>query len=427
MKYSDSFLLFIMIPAKNKQFYQFCAYGFLKNLRFFDPFLLLFFLSKGFSYIDIGLLYAVREIGFVLTEIPSGIFADAFGRKKSLIFSYIAYLVSFLAFYLSDSFLPVAFAMLLFSLGESFRSGTHKAMIFSYLEHNNWTKYKTDYYGNTRACSQMGSAVSAALAAIIVILSPKLELIFLFSIIPYLFGLINLALYPKYIDKINKQQSIKDLLKESLKLTRLSWQLFKQKKMILAVINLSFYTSYYKSVKDYFQILIISFGSGLIVIEKFNLDQQNAFLIGIAYTLLYFLTSLASRKSQRFQNIFKSETKALNLSIFFGILIGAISGLFLWIDLKLLAIILFFSVYIIENLRKPIGISHVIDYSNEKINATVLSVSSQMEALIAAIIAVYIGFVAEHYSVGLALFSASLVLLLFWPVYWLKDRAKQHG
>jgi MFS family permease len=416
-----------MIPAKNKQFYQFCAYGFLKNLRFFDPFLLLFFLSKGFSYIDIGLLYAVREIGFVLTEIPSGIFADAFGRKKSLIFSYIAYLVSFLAFYLSDSFLPVAFAMLLFSLGESFRSGTHKAMIFSYLEHNNWTKYKTDYYGNTRACSQMGSAVSAALAAIIVILSPKLELIFLFSIIPYLFGLINLALYPKYIDKINKQQSIKDLLKESLKLTRLSWQLFKQKKMILAVINLSFYTSYYKSVKDYFQILIISFGSGLIVIEKFNLDQQNAFLIGIAYTLLYFLTSLASRKSQRFQNIFKSETKALNLSIFFGILIGAISGLFLWIDLKLLAIILFFSVYIIENLRKPIGISHVIDYSNEKINATVLSVSSQMEALIAAIIAVYIGFVAEHYSVGLALFSASLVLLLFWPVYWLKDRAKQHG
>ncbi|MFH0999384.1 MAG: MFS transporter, partial [Bacteroidota bacterium] len=221
MKYSDSFLLFLMIPAKNKQFYQFCAYGFLKNLRFFDPFLLLFFLSKGFSYIDIGLLYAVREIGFVLTEIPSGIFADAFGRKKSLIFSYIAYLVSFLAFYLSDSFLPVAFAMLLFSLGESFRSGTHKAMIFSYLEHNNWTKYKTDYYGNTRACSQMGSAVSAALAAIIVILSPKLELIFLFSIIPYLFGLINLALYPNYIDKINKQQSIKDLLKESLKLTRL--------------------------------------------------------------------------------------------------------------------------------------------------------------------------------------------------------------
>lgn len=427
MKYSDSFLLFLMIPAKNKQFYQFCAYGFLKNLRFFDPFLLLFFLSKGFSYIDIGLLYAVREIGFVLTEIPSGIFADAFGRKKSLIFSYIAYLVSFLAFYLSDSFLPVAFAMLLFSLGESFRSGTHKAMIFSYLEHNNWTKYKTDYYGNTRACSQMGSAVSAALAAIIVILSPKLELIFLFSIIPYLFGLINLALYPNYIDKINKQQSIKDLLKESLKLTRLSWQLFKQKKMILAVINLSFYTSYYKSVKDYFQILIISFGSGLIVIEKFNLDQQNAFLIGIAYTLLYFLTSLASRKSQRFQNIFKSETKALNLSIFFGILIGAISGLFLWLDFKLLAIILFFSVYIIENLRKPIGISHVIDYSNEKINATVLSVSSQMEALIAAIIAVYIGFVAEHYSVGLALFSASLVLLLFWPVYWLKDRAKQHG
>ncbi len=29
---------------KDLQFYKFCAYGFLKNLRFFEPFLMLFFL-----------------------------------------------------------------------------------------------------------------------------------------------------------------------------------------------------------------------------------------------------------------------------------------------------------------------------------------------------------------------------------------------
>ena len=71
-----------MTTFKNRQFYQFCAYGFLKNLRFFDPFLLLFFLSRGFDYFDIGMLYAIRETGFIITEIPSGIFADTFGRKR---------------------------------------------------------------------------------------------------------------------------------------------------------------------------------------------------------------------------------------------------------------------------------------------------------------------------------------------------------
>ncbi len=55
-----------------------------------------------------------------------------------------------------------------FSFGEAFRTGTHKAMIFEYLKINGWADQKVHYYGNTRAASQMGSAVSAVIAALIV-------------------------------------------------------------------------------------------------------------------------------------------------------------------------------------------------------------------------------------------------------------------
>ena len=47
--------------SRNRQFRKFQAYGFLKNLRFFDPFLMLFFLEKGLSYLEIGTLYAIRR------------------------------------------------------------------------------------------------------------------------------------------------------------------------------------------------------------------------------------------------------------------------------------------------------------------------------------------------------------------------------
>ena len=409
-----------MIPRKNKQFYQFCAYGFLKNLRFFDPFLLLFFLSKGFNYLDIGILYAIREIGFVLIEIPSGIFADAFGRKKSLIISYIAYLLSFLTFYFASSFILVAAAMLIFSFGESFRSGTHKALIFSYSEHKNWIKYKTDYYGNTRACSQFGSAVSASLAAVIVILNSNIEIIFLFSIIPYLAGLINLALYPKYLDKGVQKGSFRQLSINAIRLAKQSWRVFKQKQMVLAVFNLSFYSAYYKAVKDYFQVLILSFSAGLVLFPNYNMDQQNAFFIGIAYTILFLFSSIASRNSFRFQSFFTTDKKALNFSLLFGVLIGAIAGVGMLLDLKLAAVLLFFGIYILENLRKPIGIGRVIDYSNEKINATVLSVASQIKALMAALLALCMGYFAETFSVSIALILTSLLLLLLFPFYWLK-------
>ena len=409
-----------MTTFKNRQFYQFCAYGFLKNLRFFDPFLLLFFLSRGFDYFDIGMLYAIRETGFIITEIPSGIFADTFGRKKTLIISYIAYLLSFLGFYFAHSFALAATAMLVFSFGESFRSGTHKALIFTYLKHKEWDSLKTDYYGNTRACSQLGSALSATLAAFIVILNANIETIFLFSTIPYLFGLINLSLYPAYLDNINRDESFSKLWKKALQLSLESLKAFKQKQMVLATFNLSFYSAYYKSVKDYFQVLILSFSAGIVFLPNFNTNQQNAIFIGIAYTLLFLLSSVASKKSQKFLSFFTSDKRALNYSIIVGVLVGGFAGLFLYFDLKLIAVLLFFGIYIIENLRKPIGISRVINYSNEKINATILSIGSQIQAAITALLALFIGFIADLYSVSLALILSALLLLLLSPLYWLK-------
>ena len=115
--------------VKNRQYYKFCFYGFLKNLRFFDAFFLLFLLSKGISYTEIGILYATREIVINVFEIPSGIFADTYGRKNSLVISFLLYIISFLVFYLSDSFWIFFIAVVLYGLGDAFRSGTHTAMI----------------------------------------------------------------------------------------------------------------------------------------------------------------------------------------------------------------------------------------------------------------------------------------------------------
>lgn len=40
--------------TKDLQFYKFSLYGFLKNLRFFEPFLYLFFLEQGLNFLQIG-------------------------------------------------------------------------------------------------------------------------------------------------------------------------------------------------------------------------------------------------------------------------------------------------------------------------------------------------------------------------------------
>jgi len=84
---------------KDIQYYKFCFYGFLKNLRFFEAFLILFFLEKGLSFLEVGTLYAFREITRNVLEIPTGIFTDSFGRRKTMVMAFLLYISSFVVFY----------------------------------------------------------------------------------------------------------------------------------------------------------------------------------------------------------------------------------------------------------------------------------------------------------------------------------------
>ena len=62
--------------------FRFSLYGFLKNQRYFEPFIILFFLDQGLSFTLIGVLVAIREFSTNLMEIPSGALADLYGRRQ---------------------------------------------------------------------------------------------------------------------------------------------------------------------------------------------------------------------------------------------------------------------------------------------------------------------------------------------------------
>ncbi len=73
------------IFKKDLQYAKFSAYGFLKNLKLFEPFLILFLLDKGLSFTLIGTLYAYRELMSSLLEVPTGVIADAVGRRRTMV------------------------------------------------------------------------------------------------------------------------------------------------------------------------------------------------------------------------------------------------------------------------------------------------------------------------------------------------------
>ena len=397
---------------KDLQYYKFCSYGFLKNLRFFEPFLILFFLEKNLTYLQIGTLYAIREIGTNILEIPTGILADVVGRRRSMIFSFASYIISFILFYIYSSFWLFSIAMIFFSIGEAFRTGTHKAMIVEYLKIKGWKNQKVHYYGHTRSASQIGSAVSSLIAAGLVFYSGRYQIVFLASTIPYILDLLLMMSYPKELDgkgKDHSENSIKKVFQEFA-------TSIKDLTILRGIFNSSLYSGFHKATKDFLQPLLKTTAVSLPILLCIREEKRSALLIGCVYFVLFLLTSFLSRNAGKFAERFSHLSIPLNATLLLGFACGIFAGIFYMIKFFFFAIILYIAIYLLHNLRKPMAIGYISEIIPSNILATVLSTESQANSICAAILAPMLGWLVDVYGLGMGLTILSGTLFLLSPL-----------
>ena len=383
---------------------------------------MLYFLKLGMSFAQIGTLYAIREVTRNIFEIPSGMLADAFGRRRTMMASFSFYILSFLLFYFADNYVMLVAACIIFGAGDAFRTGTHKAMIFQYLKLNGWEDQKVHYYGHTRSWSQMGSALSALIAAAIVFLSDRYASVFLFSLIPYVIDLLLMASYPKILEgEITNRP--KEKVFAIFKRVFLEFVFsFRNIRVVKAITNMSAFSGYYQAVKDYLQPVIQVFAAGIPVLLSLDNRRREAVLIGIIYFILYFATSFASRNSGRVAEKFKTLLKPVNLTLFIGFITGILIGIFYRLNIIWLSVFSLCLIYILENFRRPMAISYVTEQLNQNILASVLSAESQANTVFSAVIAVLFGIFADNFGIGTSFILISLTLLLMTPLFILRSQ-----
>jgi len=394
--------------TKNKQYYKFSAYGFLKNLRFFDAFFILFLLESGLSYTQIGILYGVREIVINIFEIPSGIIADTYGRKASLIASFIIYISSFIIFYFFSDFWLFMLAFILYGVADAFRSGTHKGMIMDYLKINHWSEQKIAYYGYTRSWSQKGSAISSLLAGGLVFYSGEYYSIFLYSIVPYILNLLLILSYPQELNKTKKQNSEKP--KEGIKAAIVTlFRTIKQIPVLTIIHTSATHTAYLKAVKDYIQPLMVNVAILIPLMADVQEQKKNGLTIGLIYFLIYLITSRASQLASL--PMLQNHKHIPFITLLLGLTSGVFCGIFYQYDLWLISLVFFVGIYFIESLRKPILTGFITDQVPGEILTSVISVQNQLRTIITAILAMAFGMLADIWGIGLSFIIISLVLM----------------
>jgi MFS family permease len=404
---------------EDRMLFRFSLYGFLKNLRFFEPFILLFFRDAALSFFQIGLLFSIRDLATNILEIPTGVYADAFGRRKSMVLAFVAYILSFAIFFLFAGFPIYVLAMILFAFGEAFRTGTHKALILEYLKLNDMEHLKVEYYGRTRSASQLGSALNALVAAGLVFYAGDYRYVFVASILPYIVDLINVATYPKELDgelRQTRQESIGKQLRATL---ASFFGVFRHPPALRAILNSSGFDAFFKASKEYLQPILEAFALGLPVLVALDGTRRSAVIIGVIYFFIYLLTSYASRNAARFGQRFSSIAQGLNRTFLVGAVFLLVAGFSAQRGWDVISILVFLGFYVLHNLRRPMTVAFVSDQISSRVMASGLSAESQFTTVGAALLAPLLGALADWLGVGTALAclgGGMLVLALLFRV-----------
>ncbi|OOM76869.1 major facilitator superfamily protein [Clostridium puniceum] len=142
-------------------------YNFLLQLNITSAIWVLYLAFRGMSLVEIGLLESIYHITGVLFELPTGVIADVYGKKFSVITGRIVSIVSCILMIISDSFLGFAIAFSLSSASMNLNSGAAEALVYDSLkELGEEEKYKK-IWGNLAFAMSVAQGMAVLLGGIL--------------------------------------------------------------------------------------------------------------------------------------------------------------------------------------------------------------------------------------------------------------------
>jgi len=123
------------MPKEYIKMYYFISFFQSLSISFFFATYAVFLMEKGMTLFEIGILASIAMACHVLFEIPTGAFADAYGRKLSIVVGFVIVSIATSIYYFSTRFTNFAVGELIAGVGLVFVSGAMDAWIVDSLKH----------------------------------------------------------------------------------------------------------------------------------------------------------------------------------------------------------------------------------------------------------------------------------------------------
>lgn len=150
------------------------VFSFLNYFFLTVPYMIIYFQNNfGFNLINIATYMVVFTTTVVIFEIPSGFFADKFGRKYSLIIAVFSQIMAFTIFYFGTNMYVIFLAGFFEGLSQSLISGADSALLYdSLLDMKQEAKYKF-VDGRAKFYQETGVITAVLLGSLLVVFGIK--------------------------------------------------------------------------------------------------------------------------------------------------------------------------------------------------------------------------------------------------------------
>lgn len=378
-------------------------YGFLLK-RFAFPIIAIYYLAHYLDFSHIGTIAATASIIAITMEIPCGIFADKYGKKKSLMIGSFFALIYSLFLVFGNSFYPYLMGGVFYGISTAFVSGTREAILYETLLTMKKSNQFKKYSGRIRLYIQTLNAITIAIVPFVYQLGEKIPFI-----ITSLFFLISIKIAHLMIEipSEKKEQAETKLFSFHTHFKESILELMNAKYLFSIIIFFTIITGFFRILAEYAQPLL-------------QISTLNIIYFGIFYTILRLVQGLSAEIAHRFDKILSfSSLIFINLLLtIIGLLImGMAKGYFI-----LLGIIIMNIGFWILRITISDEINQNIQSSNR---TTILSIKSLIESFSSAIIILIFSFNADVIGLQKAFIFSAIALFIIGFISFLNIVNKQ--
>jgi len=332
----------------------FTTIGFLKGLYFYIPIFTFFLLAENVSLSAVVISQVFYSLFVFLGEVPTGLFADRFGQKISIIFGYSIEAIGIALVIIFPTTIGLYVAYSMRGLGSSFLSGSEEALLYESVKQSGKNNFQK-IYGQFLSNEQMGFIVSTALAGFAYQYLGEqafVPLIAFTAICILSAGIASLFLknFEAKITDAAEGAGMFSLLKQSFSLIRRNDTIF----TLTVVGALTIAGEYF--IQAVYQ-------------PHFEINHVTAFWVGAALSIGTILNVIATRNAYILEKYFTLEKILLMLNI----TLGATYILMAFLLHPIFLVGLYILMNGLFNLQAPIVSDYVNTHTKSSIRTTVLS------------------------------------------------------